>query len=195
MAVTRRALLKASIAAGVGAFTGVGAYGYSVRPACARGHARVDRRRGLPPALAGLRIGLLTDVHRSRLGVGRRCGPRRLAADGGTAGPDRPRRRLRHVGRSPVRRSRRRRPRSRSPRRTASSASSATTTTITTCRRRSHETACRCSRMRARGSSLSDEPIDLVGIRFWTRRASDIAALLHRRARHYDPAGARSAAS
>ena len=28
---------------------------------------------GLPPALAGLRIGLLTDVHRSQLGVARRC--------------------------------------------------------------------------------------------------------------------------
>src|SRR3954465_11448361 len=65
MAVTRRAVLKASIAAGVGAFTGVGAHGYLYgRHALEVTRASVGVA-GLAPRLAGLRIGLLTDVHRS----------------------------------------------------------------------------------------------------------------------------------
>lgn len=66
MAMTRRAALKALVAAGVGALGGVGADGYLY------GRHALELTRafvpvvGLPPALAGLRIGLLTDVHRSR---------------------------------------------------------------------------------------------------------------------------------
>jgi uncharacterized protein len=66
MAVTRRALLKTLVATGVGAVAGTGTYGYV--------YGRVDLQvtraavpvQGLPPALVGLRIGMLTDIHRSR---------------------------------------------------------------------------------------------------------------------------------
>ena len=65
MAVTRRAVLKALVTAGVGAATGAGSYGYLYE----RHHLDVTRARvplaGLPPDLAGVRIGLMTDVHRS----------------------------------------------------------------------------------------------------------------------------------
>ena len=66
MRVTRRAVLKGVLATGVGAVTGGGAYGYLYE----RHELEVTRATipviGLPPALGGLRIGLLTDVHRSR---------------------------------------------------------------------------------------------------------------------------------
>ena len=66
MAITRRAVLKGVVATGVGAVTGTGAYGYFYE----RHELEVTRVtvpvNGLPPALSGLRIGLLTDVHRSR---------------------------------------------------------------------------------------------------------------------------------
>jgi predicted MPP superfamily phosphohydrolase len=65
MAVTRRALLKGAVVTGVGAMTGTGAYGFLY----GRHRLEVTRTKvhviGLPPTLAGLRIGLLTDVHRS----------------------------------------------------------------------------------------------------------------------------------
>ncbi len=66
MAITRRAALKAFVAGSVGVVCGGGAYGYFFER-----HA-VELTRadlpivGLPAALSGLRIGLLTDVHRSR---------------------------------------------------------------------------------------------------------------------------------
>ncbi len=65
MGVTRRALLQGLAATGVGALAGTGAYGY-----LSERHQLVVTRAtlpvvGLPPALAGLRVGLLTDVHRS----------------------------------------------------------------------------------------------------------------------------------
>ena len=64
--ISRRALLKSLAAAGVGAAGGTGAYGYLY----ARHALEVTRTeltvRGLSPALSGLRIGLLTDIHRSR---------------------------------------------------------------------------------------------------------------------------------
>jgi predicted MPP superfamily phosphohydrolase len=67
MAVTRRAVLKTLVAASVGTLTGGGAYGFFY----GRHHLQVTRAvvpvDGLPPGLAGLRIGLLTDVHRSGL--------------------------------------------------------------------------------------------------------------------------------
>jgi predicted MPP superfamily phosphohydrolase len=66
MAITRRDFLKAFAAAGVGTLTGTGAYGFLY----GRHQLEVTRAElpivDLPPALAGLRIGLLTDVHRSR---------------------------------------------------------------------------------------------------------------------------------
>jgi uncharacterized protein len=66
MAVTRRAVLKTLAATSVGAVAGAGAYGFAYgRHALAvtRETVVVD---GWPPALAGLRLGLLTDLHRSR---------------------------------------------------------------------------------------------------------------------------------
>lgn len=66
MIVSRRTALKTLVAAGVGTTTGIGAYGYLYARhelEVTRTTIAVDR---LPPSLAGLRIGLLTDVHRSR---------------------------------------------------------------------------------------------------------------------------------
>jgi len=66
MVVTRRAVLKALVATGVGAVTGAGSYGFLY------GRHRLSITRtsltiaGLPSALKGLRIGLLTDLHRGR---------------------------------------------------------------------------------------------------------------------------------
>jgi hypothetical protein len=65
MAISRRAVLKAFLASGVGAVTGAGTYGYVYE----RHDLEVTRANlpiiGLPAELAGLRIGLITDVHRS----------------------------------------------------------------------------------------------------------------------------------
>ena len=67
MQVTRRAVLKGIAGAGVGAVSGTLAYGYLYE------RHRLELTRAvvpvvdLPRVLAGLRIGLLTDVHRSRL--------------------------------------------------------------------------------------------------------------------------------
>jgi predicted MPP superfamily phosphohydrolase len=67
MAVTRRAALKAVLAAGVGTFSGAGAYGYLYgRHDLEITYATIPVS-GLSPALAGLRVGLMTDLHRSRL--------------------------------------------------------------------------------------------------------------------------------
>lgn len=64
--VTRRTLLKGLFATGVGAATGTSAYGFLY----ARHRLTVTRAAltipTLPRALSGLRIGLLTDIHRSR---------------------------------------------------------------------------------------------------------------------------------
>jgi predicted MPP superfamily phosphohydrolase len=64
MGISRRALLKGLVATGVGAVGGTGAYGFYSRDGLvvARDTLRIV---GLAPALAGLRIGLLTDLHRS----------------------------------------------------------------------------------------------------------------------------------
>src|SRR5476651_2356158 len=65
MAMTRRAVLKGALVAGGGAIAGAGAYGY----AYGRHELEVTRATipvaGLPPALAGFRVGLITDIHRS----------------------------------------------------------------------------------------------------------------------------------
>ena len=63
--ISRRDLLKGVAAAGVGATTGALAHGYVYE----RHHLELTRETmnvsGLPSALAGLRIGLITDLHRS----------------------------------------------------------------------------------------------------------------------------------
>ena len=63
--VSRRDLLKGFAAAAIGASAGATAHGYLYE----RFHIGVTRQTmemsGLPPALSGLRIGLITDVHRS----------------------------------------------------------------------------------------------------------------------------------
>ncbi len=65
MGVTRRAVLKTLVATGVGAIAGPGAYGYLYE----RHEITVTRASvpvsGLPPALGGLRVGMITDIHRS----------------------------------------------------------------------------------------------------------------------------------
>src|SRR3990172_1553900 len=66
MGISRRAVLKGLVATGVGAIAGTGSYGFLY----ARHQLVVVRETlrvvNLPLALAGLRIGLLTDLHRSR---------------------------------------------------------------------------------------------------------------------------------
>ena len=65
MALSRRAALKGMLAATVGTVTGASAYGVAYE----RHDIGVTRAAipvsGLPPALDGLRVGLLTDVHHS----------------------------------------------------------------------------------------------------------------------------------
>ncbi len=64
--VNRRDLLRGVAAAGIGALTGAAAHGYTY----GRHHIEVTRTTiavsGWPRALSGLRIGLLTDLHRSQ---------------------------------------------------------------------------------------------------------------------------------
>ena len=66
MPISRRAVLKAFLTAGVGAVAGTGAYGYAYE----RHQLEVTRVTvpvvDLPAPLTGLRIGLITDIHRSR---------------------------------------------------------------------------------------------------------------------------------
>jgi predicted MPP superfamily phosphohydrolase len=66
MTIGRRVVLKTLLATGFGGVTTTGAYGYLYE----RHELGVTRLElpvlGLPPALTGFRIGLLTDVHRSR---------------------------------------------------------------------------------------------------------------------------------
>jgi predicted MPP superfamily phosphohydrolase len=67
VAITRRAVLRTLLAGGVGAVTGTATYGFLYgRHALSVTRAALTLR-GLPPALEGLRIGLVTDIHRSRL--------------------------------------------------------------------------------------------------------------------------------
>ena len=66
MTVTRRAVLKSLFAAGGCALVGSSTYGYAYERH-ALGLTRVVLPvAGLPPALAGLKVGFLTDVHRGR---------------------------------------------------------------------------------------------------------------------------------
>jgi predicted MPP superfamily phosphohydrolase len=66
MGISRRAVLQGLMATGLGAATGTGAYGFFY----GRHGLSITRETvsvvGLPPPITGLRIGLLTDIHRSR---------------------------------------------------------------------------------------------------------------------------------
>jgi predicted MPP superfamily phosphohydrolase len=67
MGITRRTALKGVLATTVGALTGTGVYGVAYeRHRIGVTHATLPVS-GLAPALNGLRIGLLTDVHHSRM--------------------------------------------------------------------------------------------------------------------------------
>src|SRR5581483_4606257 len=66
MALTRRAILKGLLASGVGAATSAGAYGYVYGRHELTTTRATMTARGMSPALDGLRIGLITDIHRSR---------------------------------------------------------------------------------------------------------------------------------
>jgi uncharacterized protein len=67
MQVTRRTFIRATAAGGIGAAAGTGAYGIAYE----RHHLEVTRAVAALPSLApeldGLRIGILTDLHHSRL--------------------------------------------------------------------------------------------------------------------------------
>ena len=67
MQLTRRAALKGLLATAVGGVTGAGTYGVGYeRHALGVTETSVDVS-GLAPALDGLRIGLVTDIHHSRM--------------------------------------------------------------------------------------------------------------------------------
>jgi uncharacterized protein len=64
--ITRRALLKGLLATGAGALIGTATYGFAYERH-ALGVTRADVPvTGLPDALSGLTIGLITDIHRGR---------------------------------------------------------------------------------------------------------------------------------
>lgn len=65
MAVTRRDFLRSATAISVGGLAGVGAYGVAYARHQIERIVRDLPVRGLPPALDGLRIGMITDVHHS----------------------------------------------------------------------------------------------------------------------------------
>ena len=65
MAVTRRAFLRSATAISVGTVAGIGAYGVAYERHRLNHISRDIAVRGLPPALDGLRIGIITDVHHS----------------------------------------------------------------------------------------------------------------------------------
>ena len=65
MGVTRRDFLRSATAISVGALAGVGAYGVAYERHQIARIVRDLAVRGLPPALDGLRIGMITDIHHS----------------------------------------------------------------------------------------------------------------------------------
>lgn len=64
--MTRRAWLRTMASAGLGTAVGVSSYGFLYERHAIRVTRATVPVAGLPPALAGTTIGLLTDVHRSR---------------------------------------------------------------------------------------------------------------------------------
>jgi predicted MPP superfamily phosphohydrolase len=67
MAATRRVVLKALLASGAGAVSGTGAYGFFYGRHDLQVTFATVAVAGLPRALDGLRVGLMTDIHRSAL--------------------------------------------------------------------------------------------------------------------------------
>ena len=65
MGVTRRDFLRSATAVSVGALSGVGAYGIAYERHRIGRITRDITVRGLPQALDGLRVGMITDVHHS----------------------------------------------------------------------------------------------------------------------------------
>jgi uncharacterized protein len=65
MGVTRRHFLRSATAISVGALAGVGAYGVAYERHQISRIVRDVSVRGLPAALDGLRVGMITDVHHS----------------------------------------------------------------------------------------------------------------------------------
>ena len=63
--MTRRDFIRSATAISVGALAGVGAYGVAYERHQIERIVRDLAVRGLPPALDGLRIGMITDVHHS----------------------------------------------------------------------------------------------------------------------------------
>ena len=66
MALSRRTVLQALAATGIGAITGTGAYGFLYGRHELELTSSTLSIAGLPASLAGLRIGFITDVHRSQ---------------------------------------------------------------------------------------------------------------------------------
>jgi predicted MPP superfamily phosphohydrolase len=64
--ISRRTVLKAFVATGVGLTTGGGAYGFLYERHAVGLTSAIMPVVGLPAALEGFRVGLITDVHRSR---------------------------------------------------------------------------------------------------------------------------------
>jgi uncharacterized protein len=177
MVVTRRAVLKTLLATGIGATAGGGTYGFLY----GRHDLQVTRApvpvRGLPQALNGLRVGMITDIHRSRwvshedvtgavaLLMAERPDVIVLGGDYVTWGD-----------RAFV-----------TPSADALSALSAPhgifailgnhddDHDMPAALARNGVQVLRDARTRLR---IRNEPLDLIGIRFWTKRQSDIAALL-----------------
>jgi predicted MPP superfamily phosphohydrolase len=67
VAVTRRDFLRSATAISVGAVAGIGAYGVAYERHRLNVITRDIAVRGLPPALGGLRVGVITDVHHSEV--------------------------------------------------------------------------------------------------------------------------------
>jgi uncharacterized protein len=67
MPLSRRAVLKGALATTIGAVTGSAAYGIAYERHRLEVTDAVLPVSGLPPALDGFRIGMLTDIHHSRL--------------------------------------------------------------------------------------------------------------------------------
>ena len=176
--LSRRDVLKGAAAAGIGAITGSLAHGYFYE----RFHIELTRETltvsGLPHALAGLRIGFVTDLHRSDTVSHEMVDRAVRLVMAEAARPDHPRRRLRDLGRSAVRATRRRGACAAlgAPRRLRGAGQS---------RRRSRHAGgadarngiavLRDARTRL---TIRGETLDLAGIRFWTRRLGDIAHVL-----------------
>ncbi len=179
MGISRRGALRAIVAAGVGLGTGTAAYGYAYeRHRLAR--VTLDLPIiGLPPGLDGLRIGLITDIHHSAtvspddvtraVNVLRELDPDLIVLGGDyvTFG-DR-----QYVG--PV-------AELLSPLANAPSGSFAVLGNHDDDRDMPAALAARgftVLRDQRTALTIRNEPVDLAGIRFWTRKPPDIARVLN----------------